>query len=191
MGGLWITVVSPLWPFVRGEVLEGKLFSVESSSSSIASSLNLLRHGWGQSGTFQWSFTKGCQETLRTSCLRITWESLLKCMFTCIRLKDSDFIDMEWDSKVFKYSLIYQDVGATPWEIWWERLDIVQLLSCVQVFLTSWPAACQVPLSFTVSHSLLKFVSIESVMLSNHLILCCPLLLLLSLFPSIRVFSNE
>ena len=54
-----------------------------------------------------------------------------------------------------------------------------------------WTAARQAPLHFTISWSLLRFTSIESVTLSNHLILCCPLLLLPSIFPSIRVFSNE
>ena len=54
-----------------------------------------------------------------------------------------------------------------------------------------WIAACQTSLSITISLSLLKFMSIESVMPSNHLILCCPLLLLPLIFPSIRVFSNE
>ena len=56
---------------------------------------------------------------------------------------------------------------------------------------TPWTAACQVSLSITNSQSLLKLMSIESVMPSKHLILCCPLLLLPSIFPSIRVFSNE
>ena len=65
---------------------------------------------------------------------------------------------------------------------------IVQLLSRVQLFATPWTAAS---LSLTVSWSLPKFMSIELVMPSNSLILCCPLLLLLSIFPSIRVFSNE
>ena len=68
---------------------------------------------------------------------------------------------------------------------------IVQSLSNVQLFATPWTAACQASLSFTISQSLLKLMSIESVMPSNHLILCCPLLLLPSIFPSIRVFSNE
>ena len=68
---------------------------------------------------------------------------------------------------------------------------IVQLLSRVQFFATPWAAACQAPLSSTVSRSLLKFMSTESVMLSNHLILCHPVLLLPSILPSIRVFSNE
>ena len=67
----------------------------------------------------------------------------------------------------------------------------VQSLSCVQLFVTPWFTICQAPLSFTVSQSLLKLMSIESVMPSNRLIPCCPLLLLLSVFPSIRVFANE
>ena len=67
----------------------------------------------------------------------------------------------------------------------------VQLLICVLLFVTPWTAACQVSLSITNSWSLLKLMSIESVMLSKHLILCHPLLLLPSIFPSIRVFSSE
>ena len=67
----------------------------------------------------------------------------------------------------------------------------VQSLSCVQLFVTPWTAARQASLSITSSWSLLKLMSIKSVMPSNHLILCHSLLLLLSIFPSIRVFSNE
>ena len=67
---------------------------------------------------------------------------------------------------------------------------VVQSLSHVWLFATPWTVAHQASLSFTISWSSLKFTSIESVMLSNHLILCCPLLLLLSLFPRIRVFSR-
>ena len=67
----------------------------------------------------------------------------------------------------------------------------VQLQSHVQLFVIPWTAAHQVSLSITNSQSLLKFMSIESVMPSNHLTLCYPLLLLPSIFPSIRVFSNE
>ena len=73
----------------------------------------------------------------------------------------------------------------------WCYLVVVQLLSCVQLFATPWTAALQAPLSFTVSQSLLKLMSVELVMLSTHLILCCLLLLLPPTFPSIRVFSNE
>ena len=65
---------------------------------------------------------------------------------------------------------------------------VVQSLSPVQLFVIPWTAACQVSLSFTVSQSLLRLMSIELVMASNHLILCCPLLLLPSIFPNIRVF---
>ena len=67
----------------------------------------------------------------------------------------------------------------------------VQLLSLVQLFATPWTAACQASLSITKSQSLLKLMSIELVMPSNHLILYHPLLLLPSIFPSIKVFSNE
>ena len=68
---------------------------------------------------------------------------------------------------------------------------IVQLLSGVRLFMTPWSAAGQAPLSSTISQSLLKFMSIELQRLSNHLILFCPLLLLPSIFPSIKVFSSE
>ena len=68
---------------------------------------------------------------------------------------------------------------------------VLQSLNFVQLFAAPWTAACQTPLSFTIFHSLLKLMSVESVMLSNPLILCHPLLLLPSIFPSIRVFSTE
>ena len=70
-------------------------------------------------------------------------------------------------------------------------LVAVQSLSRVTLFLTPWTAAHQASLSFTISQSLLKLMFIELVMSPNHLILCCPLLLLPSIFPSIRVFSNQ
>ena len=68
---------------------------------------------------------------------------------------------------------------------------VVQSLSRVWLFATPRTAARQASLSFTTSRSLLKFMSIESVMPSNHLILCCPLVLLPSIFPSTSIFSNE
>ena len=70
-------------------------------------------------------------------------------------------------------------------------ISSVQSLSRVWLFATPWTAARQASLSITNSGSLLKLMSIESVMLSSHLILCCPLLLTPSIFPSIRVFSNK
>ena len=87
------------------------------------------------------------------------------------------------------------------WTMMWKRNEclfvfnwsiiVVQSLSSVWFFATPWTAACQTPMSFTISQSLLKLMSIESVMSSYHLILCHPLLLLPSIFPNIRVFSNE
>ena len=71
------------------------------------------------------------------------------------------------------------------------QFSSVQSLSHIQLFVTLWTAAYQASLSITNSRSPPKPMSIESVMPSNHLILCCPLLLLPSIFPSIRVFSNE
>ena len=79
------------------------------------------------------------------------------------------------------------------WYNWVKRgvVVVVQLLSRVQLFVNPKIVACQAPLSSTISRSLLKFMSVESVKLSNHFILYYPLLLLSSVFPSFRVFSNE
>ena len=78
--------------------------------------------------------------------------------------------------------------------IYWE-VDFIPLLlfshKVVSDLATPWTAACQDSLSFTISRSVFKFTSIESMVLSNHFILCCPLLLLPSIFPSIRISSNE
>ena len=71
------------------------------------------------------------------------------------------------------------------------QLSSVQSLSRVRLFATPWIAARQASLSITISRSSLRLTSVESVMLSSHLILCCPLLLLSPIPPSIRVFSNE
>ena len=68
---------------------------------------------------------------------------------------------------------------------------VVKSLSCIRLFLTPWTAAHQASLFFSSSWSLFRFMSVEWVLPSNHLILCCPLLLLPSIFPSIMVFSNE
>ena len=70
----------------------------------------------------------------------------------------------------------------------WLFVGVVQSLSHVQIFATSWIAICQTYLPFTISQSLLKFMSTESVTSSNHLMLCCLLLLLPSIFPNISVF---
>ena len=76
--------------------------------------------------------------------------------------------------------------------IYWHIFVVLfNLLSCVWLFATPWTATCQSSLSSTLSQSLLKLMSIESMMLSDHLMLCHPLLHLPSTFPSIRLFSNE
>ena len=72
-----------------------------------------------------------------------------------------------------------------------ESVKMLVTQSCLTLCDPAWTAACQPSLSFTFSWSLLKLISVESVMPSKHLILCRPLLLLPSIFPSIRVFSNE
>ena len=83
--------------------------------------------------------------------------------------------------------------GTRGWGngFWMIQLSSVQSLSCVQLFATPWTKAHQASLSITNSRSLLQLMSIELVMPSNHLILCRPLILLPSIFPSIRVFSKE
>ena len=94
------------------------------------------------------------------------------------------FIICWWTLRLLPYfgrwNQCYYDIAA-----------VVPLLSCVWLFETSWTAAHQASLSFTISRNLLRLMSIELVMLSNDLILCCPLLLLPSVFPNIRVFFNE
>ena len=91
----------------------------------------------------------------------------------------------------------YKKCVCTSWEyslrgiVCWLGFSSVQSLSCVRLFVTPWTAAHQASLSITNCRSLLKPMPIESVIPSNHLILCCPLLLLPSIPPSIRVFSNE
>ena len=90
----------------------------------------------------------------------------------------------------------FEKVGYTYWKSTWMSREkllvvIVQLLSCVQLFVTPWTGAHWASLTFTISPSLHTFMAVESVMLSNYLILWHPLLLLPSVFPSIRVFSSE
>ena len=92
-----------------------------------------------------------------------------------------------------KRNLVPTSMLFQPWQVECPQLHFisVQSLSCVQLFVTPLIAACQATLSITNFQSLPKLMSIRSKMPSNHLILCHPLLLLPSIFPSIRVFSNE
>ena len=107
------------------------------------------------------------------------------CVVNCVSLFSLlIYAVMENINFYFSMNLFHRHLGTFP-------ILSVQSLSCGQLFETPWTPARQASLSFTISQSLLKLMSIESVMPSNHLILCHPLLLLLSVFPSIRVFSIE
>ena len=99
---------------------------------------------------------------------------MLSPMSGCLRSKQSLGLEVGLQEKLFLTVFI-----------------VVQLLSRVQLFSTPWTATHQASLSFTISQSLLKLMSTELVMPSNHLILCHPLLLPPSIFPTIRVFSNQ
>ena len=112
------------------------------------------------------------------------------------------FCLMTYYCSMIPYRMLYFDIylgSSWPWQflrfsLFWQSSHFLEELSSVAqscLFATPWTAAHQVSLSFTISQSLLKLRSIESVMPSNHLILCRPLCLLPSIFPSIRVFSNE
>ena len=96
--------------------------------------------------------------------------------------KDKDRESLKGEKMLLRYR-IWNYAGEIKLHV-----AVVQLLSCFQPFVTPWTTARQATLSFTISWSLLKFMSIESVMPSNHHILCCSLLLLPSILPSIRVF---
>ena len=91
----------------------------------------------------------------------------------------------------YKLELYPRTEFLSPGTVIYGIFSSVQSLSHVRLFATPWATACQASLSITNSWDLCKLVSIESVMPSNHLIICHPLLLLPSIFPSIRVFSNE
>ena len=99
--------------------------------------------------------------------------------------------------QLFKFHFNWSIIGLQGcisfcWTTTWVSfLVVVHSLSCVRLFVTPRAAACLASLSFTISWSLLKLMSVDSMMSSNHLILCQPLLLLPSIFLSIRVFSNE
>ena len=120
----------------------------------------------------------------------IIMSSYLK-LFLLIELKgkSSGHYDYKHPFLLIKKKSFLKHQAKTDLALW--TLSSLQLLSHVRLFATPWNAACQASLSIANSWSLLKLMSIESVMLSNHLILCRPLLLLPSIFPSIRVFSNE
>ena len=118
---------------------------------------------------------------LRISSIKIVMDRLLDAIIAWLLWLLGD---ISWGNNLI---LLVDDYAS----IFYILLSSVQSLSCVQLFGTAWTAARLVSLSITNSWSLLKLISIKSVMLSNHLILCHPLLLLPSIFPRIRVVSSE
>ena len=103
------------------------------------------------------------------------------------------FMTLDQEQRFYILTPSLWGVRISTFEFGWgyKHFCSVQSLSCIQLFATPWTAACQASLSITDFQSLLKLMSIELVMSSNHLILYFPLLLLPSIFPSIMVFSIE
>ena len=135
---------------------------------------------------------------LRFGLLAFSWSSSVSLPFTGRDLKISCFCPSAFSKYVSTSVLSCEGSQIIVWlelfiilimYILW--LSSVQLLSRVRLFAILWITASQSSLSITNSRSLLKLTSIESVMPSNHLILCCPLIFLPSIFPSIRVFSSK
>ena len=110
-----------------------------------------------------------------------TWKHFKTYYYEKIILHKYLWFHLYWNKIILNYVTFYPFMNESV---------VVQLLSPVQLFATPWTAALQAPLSSTISWSLLRFISIELVMLSNHLILCHPFLLP-SVFPSITVISSE
>ena len=115
------------------------------------------------------------REAIRIHGMRKVWSLVLKWLTRVL-----PFCLWCWLSCKLIYAYFYHNI-----------LVVVQSLGNVWLFAAPWPVACQASLSFTISWSFLRLMSIESTIPSNHLILSCPLLLLPLIFPSIRVFSNE
>ena len=147
------------------------------------------------------SYTLEAKNEYLTSMLivMVRWQMCLNWCYNYLDLKLNFRIkNKAWpDSKNFRHTRhvkmlwIYFSLNSHSLPFKVLLISSVQFLSRVWFFVTPWTAACQASLSMTNSWSLLKLMLIESVMPSNHLILCCHLLLLPWIFPSIKVFSNE
>ena len=118
--------------------------------------------------------------------LRLLHDSCLLLVIISSNLKLKESVQ-----ELFQYALDADTYCLHLYNSTYMRDLVFQSINCIQLFATPWTAAHQASLSFTISQSLLKLMSIDSAMPSNHLILCRPLLLLPSIFPSIRGFSNE
>ena len=124
-------------------------------------------------------WSKSCEREKTRKQMQLV-NHLLRCRYLVV---GSQFPNLKKTERLLKKSIWAQ--------LYVVLLSSVQSLSCVQLFATPWAVACQASMSITNSQSFFKLISIESVMPSNHLILCHPLLLPPSIFPSIRVFSNK
>ena len=127
----------------------------------------------------------GALAELRTECVSCIGRSVLYHWDTWENSYSLIFCVYNWDCVIWPH-LHSLGLGVSS-----ERTVVVQSLSHVWLFVTPWTAAHQASLTITISQSMPKFMSNESMMPSNHLLLCRPLLLLPSIFPSIRVFSND
>ena len=115
--------------------------------------------------------------------------SLVNDMLICVLAYISDLFsiyDFLFPVDCYFFFLFREDLSIFPFRY---VFSLIQSHSNVQLFATPWTAACQASLSFTIACSLLKFMSTELVMPSNHLIFCCPLFLWSSIFPSITISS--
>ena len=132
--------------------------------------------------------------SVRTCSCCCPWEYALG--VGCRRGEDGSLHAVCWGCQWFSWVFLGEICSMTCEQSSWWNLEfnqyelVVQSLCCIQLFATPWTVAHPTSLSFIISQSSLKFMSIELVMPSNHLILCHPLLLLPWIFPSIRVFSN-
>ena len=157
---------------------------------------------WVASNSFETPGTGACQAPLSLGISRQEyWRR--RCHFLLQEIfltQGSNLHFLHWQANSLPMShlkgekKILKEKCLIPWRFYsWRfyRIVFVQWLSCVWLFATPWTVAHQAPLSSTISRSLPKFMTIELVMPSNHFILCSPLLHLLSVFPSIRVFYNR
>ena len=125
----------------------------------------------------------------------MVFASLLSCLLP-LKYKDDeikDFANLLDDCVFSAENSVWHVISMESFLLLFLKKEdvVVESFSRVRLFLTPWTAAHQAPLFFTISQSLLNLVSIYLVMPSNHLVLCHPLLLLPSIFPSLRVFSSE
>ena len=163
------------------------MLSLAESPSSI--SINIIYSNW----KFEFSFVLAHTFDQSLTIIQETWVWSLDWENPLEKEMTTHSGILVWKNSMDRGAWRVTAHGVAKTQTWLstQAFSSVQSLSCVQLFVIPWTAACQASLSITNSRSLLRFMSIELVMPSNNLLLCRPLLLLPSIFPSIRVFSNE